>query len=146
VALGAVTTAAPVRLPPGWRVVRRAEPAWIALGPGPALGGISPRVAMTKAPEVGDLQELVRAQVTALFVADETVRALDEEAFVTVAGDAAYRVLTSRVVGSTGLTTDHWAVARPGGTVVVAGAAASAAWPQVSGEVRRALRAVVAAA
>jgi hypothetical protein len=139
-------SSAPVRLPRGWRVVQRELHAWIAVGPGPTIGGISPRVAMSPAPEIADPQALVRAQVAGLFGGDETVRAIDEEAFETVAGDRAHRVLTSRIVNGVGLTTDHWVVARAGDALVLAGAAPSAAWPTISGQVRRALRAVVAAA
>jgi hypothetical protein len=141
-----VTSLADVRLPRGWRVARREASTWIAIGPGPAIGAISPRVAMSPAPRIDDPQAIVRAQVAGLFLSDETVRAIDEEAFVTVAGDRAYRVLTSRIVNGVGLTTDHWAVARSGDSVMLAGAAPSASWPMVQAQVRRALRAAVAAA
>jgi hypothetical protein len=140
------TFMAHVRLPRGWRVAQSEPFAWLALGPGPAIGGFSPRVAMSLAPRIDDPQELVRSQVAGLFLSDETLRAIDEETFVTVAGDRACRVLTSRIVNGVGLTTDHWVVARGGGSVMLAGAAASAAWPMVQAQVRRALRAVVAVA
>jgi hypothetical protein len=107
---------------------------------------MSPRVAMSRAVGSVDPESLVRSHVSALFLADETLRAIDEEAFVTVAGDRAHRVLTSRIVNGVGLTTDHWVVARSGDAVVLAGAAPSTVWPSVSGQVRRALRAVLAAA
>ena len=145
-ALGILMSPAPVRLPRGWRVVQRELHAWIAVGPGPTVGGISPRVAMSPAPEIADPHAMVRAQVAGLFARDETIRAIDEEAFVTVAGDPAHRVLTSRIVNGVGLTTDHWVVARCGDALVLAGAAPSAAWPVVSAQVRRVLRAIVATA
>jgi hypothetical protein len=146
VALGLLTTTAPVRLPPGWCVVRREQPAWVAVGPGPAIGGMSARVAMSRTPGSVDPQSLVRSHVSALFLADETLRAIDEEAFVTVAGHGAHRVLTSRIVNGVGLTTDHWVVARNSDAVVLAGAAPSVVWPSMCGQVRRALRAVLAVA
>lgn len=145
-ARGVLTTTPPARLPRGWRVVRQEARGWIAIGPGPTIGGISPRVAMSPAPQIDDPQALVHAQVAGLFQTDATVRAIDEEAFRTVAGDSAHRVLTSRIVNRVGLTTEHWVVARDTDAVILAGAAPSAAWPAVCAEVRRALRAALAAA
>jgi hypothetical protein len=117
----------------------------VALGEGPAIGGISPRAALALAPKIDDPRALVRAQVAGLFADDATVRALDEEAFVTIAGDGAHRVLTSRIVDGCGLTTDHWVVSRGADAVVLAGAAPSVVWPMVQQQVRRALRAMLAA-
>jgi hypothetical protein len=117
----------------------------VAIGEGPTVGGISPRAALSLAPRIDDTQTLVRAQVAGLFADDATVRAIDEEAFATVAGDRAHRVLTSRIVDGCGLTTDHWVVARGADAVVLAGAAPSVVWPMVQQQVRRALRAMLAA-
>jgi hypothetical protein len=132
-------------LPRGWHVVDSELRGLVAVGPGPTIGGISPRVALSLAPKVDDAQAMVRAQIAGLFADDVTLRAIDEEGFVTVAGDRAHRVLTSRIVNGVGLTTDHWVVTRDDDTVVLAGAAPSAVWPVVQPQVRRALRAMLAA-
>jgi hypothetical protein len=139
------STAASVRLPQGWQVVQSELLGLVAMGSAPTIGGISPRVALSLAPKVDDAQALVRAQVAGLFADDVTLRAIDEEGFVTVAGDRAHRVLTSRIGNGVGLTTDHWVVTRSDDTVVLAGAAPSAIWPSAQSQVRRALRAMLAA-
>jgi hypothetical protein len=117
----------------------------VAMGEGPTVGGISPRAALSMAAKVDDAQALVRAHVAGLFADDATLRAIDEQAFVSLAGDGAHRVLTSRIVDGCGLTTDHWVVARGADAVVLAGAAPSVVWPMVQQQVRRAMRAMLAA-